>query len=161
MVKKASSSQIMLLFLNTVIKSCMHAKSLQLSLTLCDPMDYSPPGSSVHGILQARILEWVAISFSRGFSTTRDEPASLTFPALAGEFFTTSSTWEATSTIFNQYLHGSFFPPSFYNHLQVFFGFPDSSVGKESTCNAGNPGSIPGSVGKILWRSDMLLISVF
>ena len=35
-------------------------------LTLCDPMDCSPPGSSVHGILQARILEWVAISFSRG-----------------------------------------------------------------------------------------------
>ena len=40
------------------------AKSLQLCLTLCDPMDSSPPGSSVHGILQARILEWVAISFS-------------------------------------------------------------------------------------------------
>ena len=36
--------------------------------TLCDPMDCSPPGSSVHGILQARILEWVAISFSRGSS---------------------------------------------------------------------------------------------
>ena len=36
----------------------------QLSLTLCDPMDCSPPGSSVHGILQTRILEWVAISFS-------------------------------------------------------------------------------------------------
>ena len=36
--------------------------------TLCDPMDYSLPGSSVHGILQARILEWVAISFSRGSS---------------------------------------------------------------------------------------------
>ena len=36
-----------------------------LCLTLCDPMDCSPPGSSVHGILQARILEWVAISFSR------------------------------------------------------------------------------------------------
>ena len=35
--------------------------------TLCDPMDCSPPGSSVHGIFQARILEWVAISFSRGF----------------------------------------------------------------------------------------------
>ena len=44
----------------------MHAKSLQLCLTLCDPMDSSPPGSSVHGILQARVLEWVAISFSRG-----------------------------------------------------------------------------------------------
>ena len=40
----------------------------QLSLTLCDPMDCTLPGSSVHGISQARILEWVAISFSRGYS---------------------------------------------------------------------------------------------
>ena len=41
------------------------AKSLQSCPTLCDPMDYSLPGSSVQGILQARILEWVAVSFSR------------------------------------------------------------------------------------------------
>ena len=41
--------------------------------TLCDPMDCSPPGSSAHGILQARILEWVAISFSRGSSRPRDQ----------------------------------------------------------------------------------------
>ena len=40
------------------------AKSLQSCLTLCDPIDSSPPGSSIPGILQARILEWVAISFS-------------------------------------------------------------------------------------------------
>ena len=40
------------------------AKLLQSCPTLCDPMDSSPPGSSVHGILQERILEWVAISFS-------------------------------------------------------------------------------------------------
>ena len=40
----------------------------QLCLTLCDPTDYSPPGSSDHGIFQARMLEWVAISFSRGSS---------------------------------------------------------------------------------------------
>ena len=40
----------------------------QLGLTLCDPMDYSPPGSSVQRILQARILEWVASLFSRGSS---------------------------------------------------------------------------------------------
>ena len=40
--------------------------------TLCDPMDCSPPGSSVHGILQARMLEWVAISFSRRSSQPRD-----------------------------------------------------------------------------------------
>ena len=37
----------------------------QSCLTLCNPMDYSPPGSSDHGILQARILEWVAIAFSK------------------------------------------------------------------------------------------------
>ena len=43
----------------------MHAQSCS---TLCDPLDYSPPGSSVHGILQARILEWVAFSSCRGFS---------------------------------------------------------------------------------------------
>ena len=40
------------------------AKSLQSCPTLCDPTDSSPPGSSVHGILQARTLEWVAISYS-------------------------------------------------------------------------------------------------
>ena len=44
----------------------------QSCLTLCDPMDCSPPGSSIHGIPQARILEWVAISFSRGSSRPRD-----------------------------------------------------------------------------------------
>ena len=44
----------------------------QLCLTLCDPLDCSPPAASVHGILQARILEWVAISFSRGSSRPRD-----------------------------------------------------------------------------------------
>ena len=42
----------------------------------CDPLDCSPSSSSVHGILQARILEWVAISFSRGSSSTRDKPRS-------------------------------------------------------------------------------------
>ena len=48
------------------------AKSLQLCTALCDPMDCSPSGSSVHGILQARILEWVAIPFSKGSSWPRD-----------------------------------------------------------------------------------------
>ena len=47
-------------------------KSLQLCLTLCDPTDCSPPGSSVHGVLQARTLEWAAIPFSRGSSRPRD-----------------------------------------------------------------------------------------
>ena len=50
----------------------MHAKSLQSCLTLCDSMDSSPPGTSVHRILQARMLQWVAISFSRNKSTNSE-----------------------------------------------------------------------------------------
>ena len=51
----------------------VHAKSLQFCPTLCDPVDCSLPGPSVHGILQARILEWVAVPFSRGSSQPRDQ----------------------------------------------------------------------------------------
>ena len=50
----------------------MHNKSLQLCLTLCDPIDCSLPGSSVHGLLQARVLKWVAMPSSRGSSQPRD-----------------------------------------------------------------------------------------
>ena len=58
---------------------------------LCDPMDCSPPGSSVYGIFQARIMEWVAISFSRGYSWLRDQ----TQPScIAGRFFTVWATRE-------------------------------------------------------------------
>ena len=53
--------------------------------TLCDPMDCTPPGSSVHGILQARILEWVTIPFSRGSSRPRDQTW---VSHAAGKFFT-------------------------------------------------------------------------
>ena len=55
------------------------------SCLLCDPTDRSPPGSSAHGILQARRLEWVAISFSRGSSPPRDRTC---ISCLAGRFFT-------------------------------------------------------------------------
>jgi len=50
--------------LGTHAAAAATAKSLQSCLTLCDPIDGSPPGSTIPGILQARILEWVAISFS-------------------------------------------------------------------------------------------------
>ena len=52
---------------------CMLAKSLQLCPSLCNPMDCSLPGSFFHAILQAKILEWVAIPFSRGSSQPRDQ----------------------------------------------------------------------------------------
>ena len=63
------------LILYTRMCACVYVS--QSCLTLCNPMDCSPPGSSVHGILQARILEWVAIPFFRGSS----QPRALTFQA--------------------------------------------------------------------------------
>ena len=69
------------------------AKSLQSCTTLCDPIDHSPPGFSVHGILQARILKWVTCSSPGDLPDPGIEPAFLTSPELAGGFFTTSATW--------------------------------------------------------------------
>ena len=64
-------------------------------LASVDPMDYSPPGSLVHGILQVRILEWVATRVV-DLPNPGTEPGSLVkSPALAGRFCTTSATWEA------------------------------------------------------------------
>ena len=74
----------------------------QLCLTLCDYMDCSPPDSSVHGILQGRILEWVAIPFSRGSSQLRDQiPVS----HIAGRFFTVWATRQAQNYHMTKQLH--------------------------------------------------------
>ena len=70
---------------------CMHAKSLQSCLILCDPMDCSPPGSPVLEISQA-ILEWVAVPSSKESSWPRGQTHLLCLPASA--VFTTSATWE-------------------------------------------------------------------
>ena len=70
----------------------------QLCPTLCDPMDCSPPGSSVHGILQARIWEWVAISFSRGSSQARDQTQ---VSHTEGRFFTDWATRETQISCIN------------------------------------------------------------
>ena len=71
----------------------------QLCLTLCDPMNCSPPGSSIHGILQARTLKWVAIPFSRGSSWPRDQTW---VSSIAGRFFTVWATKEVpASTQYN------------------------------------------------------------
>ena len=61
---------------------CEYAKLLQLYPTLCDPVDCSRPGSSVHGLLQARVLEWVAMLFSRGSSWPGIKPVA---PALQAD----------------------------------------------------------------------------
>ena len=81
---------------NAWVLNGLHAQSLQSCLTL-QSMDCGPPGSSVHGIFQARILEWVAISSSRDLpdpGIEAESPASL---ALADGFFTTLVTWKELS----------------------------------------------------------------
>ena len=73
--------------------ACAHL--LQSCPTLCDPMDCSLPGSSVHGISQARILEWVAMPSSRGSSRPRD-PSRISYVSCIGSrFFTISAAREA------------------------------------------------------------------
>ena len=117
--------------------------------TLSDPMDCSLPGFSVHGIFEARILEWVAISFSRGSSPPREwNQVSCT----VGRHFTVChqgspeycQLWITDKWILEYcqlwitdkwYLIGS---------TVILLGVPGGSDGKASACNAGDPGSIPG-----------------
>ena len=93
---------------------CMHPKSLSCVQALCNPMDLSPPGSYVHGILQARSLEWVAMPSSRGSPLTRDRthiswdscianskkdpgeiPIQLTSLVTSGKFFNHYLLWSS------------------------------------------------------------------
>ena len=79
-------------YLKTQVYGSLKVKVLitQSSLTLCDPIDCSPPGSSVHGILQARILDLVAIHFSRDLLDAGIEPGS---PALQADSLLSSSVF--------------------------------------------------------------------
>ena len=75
-----------------LLKSLMLGLITQSCPTLCNPMDYSPPGSSVHGIIQTRILQWVVMPSSRGSSQPRDRTQ---VSHIAGGFFTVCATREA------------------------------------------------------------------
>ena len=77
-----------------IFTSVQFSSVTQSCPTLCDPMNCSLPGCSVHGILQARMLEWVAISFSRGSSQPRNQTQ---VSCIAGRFFTNWVTREAPS----------------------------------------------------------------
>ena len=72
---------------------CVHAKLLQLCLTFCNPLDCSPPGSSAHGILQARIWSGLPCPPPGDLSNQGLNPCLMS-PALADRFFTTSIIWE-------------------------------------------------------------------
>ena len=87
---------------------CVCVLVAQSCLTLCDPVDYSPPGSSVHGILQARIMAWVAIPFSRDLPDPGIKPRS---PAL----WVDSLASEPPEKPFKSpYRVGSFFPYCYF-----------------------------------------------
>ena len=91
-----------------------------------DSMDCGPQGFSVHGISQARILEWVAICFSGGLPHPGTEPESL---GLKADSLPTEP------------------PGKLYISIDLnicICGFPSDSGGKETTCNAGDSGSVPG-----------------
>ena len=86
---KLASQELLLVLMNMLVavigKEIFKREASEVAqscTTLCDPMDCSPPGSSVHGIFQARVLERVAISFSRRSSDSRTEPGS---PALQAD----------------------------------------------------------------------------
>ena len=84
------------------IKGKKEREVAQSCTTLCDPMDRSPPGSSVHRILQASIVEWVAIPFSRESSRPRD----WTWVShIAGRFFTIWATWRSPVTHRHAHTH--------------------------------------------------------
>ena len=111
------------LFYQYLLHSCCGLVA-QSCVTLCDPTDCSPPGSSVHGISQARILEWVAISSSRGSSQPRDWTH---LSSLAGRFFTTEppgekagkGSWKCYSKFHRQ---SSLFPGSLTANCTTAFG---------------------------------------
>ena len=111
--------------------------------TLCDTMDCSLPGSSVHGIFQARVLEWVAISFSRGSSWPRD--CTWVSHNVGRHFYLLSYQG---SQLYIQLNYKKFIWE--WNSLTPVFpylacvSFPGSSVGKESACIAGDPSLTPG-----------------
>ena len=79
------------MYIDRHICTRMHAQSCQ---TLCNPVDYSQPGSSVHEISQARIMEWVAISYSRGLSQPRDLTRVSWVSCLDRWIFYHCTTWE-------------------------------------------------------------------
>ena len=83
-----------------LIVSCMGAYSVSQSCwTLCNPMDGSLPGSSLHGILQARMMEWVAISSSRGSSQPRDGTWISCFFCIGRQILYPWATWEPLSSV--------------------------------------------------------------
>ena len=98
--------------------------------TLCDPMDCSVPGSSVDGIFQARVLEWVAISISRGSSQPKDRTR---ISGIASRFFTSWATGEAPIVIIGDtyWAFISLLQPSERSTIVISFSYMNQLIYKE------------------------------
>ena len=94
--------------------ACVCALLLYSCLTLCDPTDCSPSGSSVHGILQARTLEWAAISFSKGSSWPRDWTQ---IANIAGRFFTAEPPGKTPFSVTTMLILPYFFTFPLFSHF--------------------------------------------
>ena len=127
-------------------------------------MDCSLPGSSVHGILQARILEWIAISLSRRSSWSGDwTSVSYVSCRLWVAQSQTSLKWlssSSSSCCIGKLVESGYKCKPYLWQVLLYKGFPDSSVGQESACNAGDPSSNPGSE-RYLLEKDKLPTPVF
>ena len=100
--RNSQGSQTILYIMIFVVCSCLVAQSCP---TLCDPMDCSPPGSSVRETSQGRTLERITISSSRGSSKPRDRPLELTSPAWHLDYW---ATWEPTYHYTRSQIHKVF-----------------------------------------------------
>ena len=128
---------------------CMCAKSLQSCLTFSNPRDCSPTGSSVHGILQARILDWVAMPSSRGSSTQESNRLLLISPPLAGGFFTASATFILSTSFLFLLISALISIHAFFQMLVHSGTFLVVQLLRFLPPNAGGTGSIPGQATKI------------
>ena len=131
------------------------AKWFQSCLTLCDPMNHSPPDFSFRRILQARILEWVAISSSQRSSWPRDQ-THISYiqvhlyhilDSMCDIIWQLSfSAWHTSlSMTISRSIHVATNGITSFFFIVEYTIFHDSSVGKESTSNARDPSSFPGS----------------
>ena len=116
-------------------------------------MDCSPPGSSLLGIFQARILEWVAFSYSRGSSPPRDGTCESCLSCISRCSLYHHATWEVHSD------YSWVKKKKKIGHLVVKV-FSHGSDGKVSACSAGDLGSIP-ELGRFPWRREWLRTPVF
>ena len=130
-------------FLLQCIKVNSESEVAQSCSTLRDPMDCSPPGSSVHGIFRARVLEWGAIAFSAFLPLVPCYFSLSLVSCLRGFVFCFFSLLFLPLVSCSASVSPETSPKQWpLGHLP---GFPGGSAGKEFACNAGEPSSIPGS----------------